>query len=73
MSLAKLKSANAKTAKAVKRVATNASKTKKISRAENLYSDESESGWDSYSSRSAIRDTGIYETYSFTSRGDSWD
>lgn len=70
--MSKVKQKTAKSNATVKRIAKNASTTKKIKRGE-FEGGDSFLGWNRREEQSFIRESGIYDTYSSMQRFDSWD
>tara|TARA_B110000503_G_C7154905_1_gene416872 strand:- start:2602 stop:2820 length:219 start_codon:yes stop_codon:yes gene_type:complete len=72
--MATLKQKTAKSNVTVKRIGKNATITKKLKINKEFYGEDRFFGWSEKDERSFISDSGIGETYSYTTRSDnSWD
>jgi hypothetical protein len=71
--MANLRQKTAKSNEAVKRIAKNATKTKKIKRGEYGYDQDQYLGWSAREEQTYIRESGIYDSYSSMKGFDSWD
>ena len=73
MTTSTLRKKTAKSNATVKRIAKNASTTKKIKKSEDFDGGDRYLGWSAREEQSYIRDSGIYDSYSSMKGFDSWD